>query len=221
MMAATASRNLLGQNAYRAILESIREGVYSPGDHLREQEVAEHLGVSRTPVREAMGRLQEKGLLEAAPGRGLAIATLTTEKVFELYAMRGELEAVVARFAAQHATDAEIENMRRVNLQFGAARVPNDAAKLNRVFHALLYAAARNRYLQAAVEDLQETITLLRCTTFTQNGRVEVASEEHIAILAAIALRDAPAAAEAARNHIKSSLGTRLTMIRADEGTHH
>ncbi|UIJ90189.1 GntR family transcriptional regulator (plasmid) [Rhizobium leguminosarum] len=171
--------------------------------------------MSRTPVREALGRLQQKGLLQAAPGRGLAIATLDTEQVFELYAMRGELEALVAQFAAQHATNAEIANLQDLNAEFAAATSPREAAKLNRSFHARLYDAARNRYLRAAVEDLQETIALLPKTTFSHENRLESAAREHSALIKAISSRDAHAAADVARDHISRSLATRLAMIRA------
>lgn len=210
-----ASRKMLGQSAYQTILDFIREGIYTPGERLREEEVAERLGVSRTPVREAMGRLQEKGLLQAAPGRGLAIATLDTEDVFELYAMRGELEGLVARFAAQHATEAEIANLEQLNTQFAAAASPKEAARANRAFHARLYAAARNRYLRAAVQDLHETIALLPQTTFVREMRLGAAAEEHAGILAAIAARNAAAAADAARAHIAGALAIRLEMIRS------
>lgn len=216
-MVEKAPRKMLGQSAYQAILDFIREGVYAPGERLREEEVAERLGVSRTPVREALGRLQEKGLLQAAPGRGLAIATLDTEDVFELYAMRGELEGLVARFAAQHATEAEIANLEQLNTQFAAARSPKEAARVNRAFHARLYAAARNRYLRAAVQDLHETIALLPRTTFVREKRLGAAAEEHAGILAAVAARNAPAAAEAARAHIAGALAIRLEMIRSGE----
>ncbi|KQS95480.1 GntR family transcriptional regulator [Rhizobium sp. Leaf386] len=215
-MAKTGERQMLGHSAYRSILEFIRDGVYPPGGRLREEEVAERLGISRTPVREALGRLQEKGLLEAAPGRGLAIAILDTGQVFELYAMRGELEALVAQFAAQHATDAEIANLQDLNAEFAAASSPREAARLNRSFHARLYDAARNRYLRAAVEDLQETIALLPKTTFAHGNRLESAASEHSTLIQALSIRDARAAADAARDHISRSLATRLAMIRSD-----
>lgn len=204
------TRQTRGQSTYRAILDAIREGIYAPGDRLREEEVAERLGVSRTPVREALGRLQEKGLLEAAPGRGLAIAVLNMQQIFELYAIRGELEGLVARFAAQHATEVEIANLERLNTQFSEAEAPLEAARLNRLFHARLYDAARNRYLRAAVEDLQESIALLPVTTFVQQGRLALAVQEHGAIIAAIAARDPEAAARAATAHIERALATRL-----------
>jgi DNA-binding GntR family transcriptional regulator len=207
-----------GQNAYRAILAAIREGHYRPGDPLREEEVAMRIGVSRTPVREALGRLQEKGLLEAAPGRGVAVAVLSMQQIFELYAMRQEMEGLVARFAAQHATQAEIANLERLNEQFLKAEGnPKLAAQINRQFHARLYDAARNRYLRQAVEDLQETIALLPETTFVQEGRTGIAYREHQVLIEAIRERDTQKAEAAGIDHIRMALETRLAITDHDE----
>jgi DNA-binding GntR family transcriptional regulator len=207
-----------GQNAYRAILAAIRDGHYKPGDPLREEEVAMRIGVSRTPVREALGRLQEKGLLEAAPGRGVAVAVLSMQQIFELYAMRQEMEGLVARFAAQHATEAEIANLERLNEQFlKADGTPKVAALINRQFHARLYDAARNRYLRQAVEDLQETIALLPETTFVQEGRTVIAHGEHKELIDAIRARDTLKAEAAGINHIRKALETRLAITDHDE----
>ncbi|WP_274425351.1 GntR family transcriptional regulator [Chelativorans sp. YIM 93263] len=214
MRSASSTR---GQNAYRAILAAIRDGVYKPGDRLREEEVAQRIGVSRTPVREALGRLQEKGLLETASGRGLAVPVLSMSQIFELYAMRQEMEALVARFAAQHATEAEIANLERINGELGAADDPHKAAARNRDFHARLYDAARNRYLQAAVEELQETIALLPRTTFVQPGRTSTAEKEHREIIDAIKARDTEAAARAGKAHIQAALQTRLAISETEE----
>lgn len=216
----TASKDLLsktrGQSTYQAILTAIRDGIYRPGDPLREEEVATRLGVSRTPVREALGRLQEKGLLEAAPGRGVAVSILSMQQIFELYAMREELEGVVARFAARHATEAEIANLERLNARFSASEDPKVAAQWNRQFHARLYDAARNRYLRQAVEDLQETIALLPDTTFIQPGRTTTATDEHVAIIEAIRRRDSEGAEKAAVGHIKAALEVRLVITRTE-----
>ncbi|MET3923919.1 GntR family transcriptional regulator [Devosia sp. 2618] len=205
-----------GQSTYRAILAAIREGVYKPGDRLREEEVAQRLEVSRTPVREAFGRLQEKGLLEPASGRGLAVAVLSMQEIFELYALRQELEGLIARFAAQHATDIEVAHLERINAEFAVADTAIAAAKLNRAFHARLYDCARNRYLRTAVEDLQETISLLPNTTFMQRGRTRLAAAEHAAIIDAIKERDAERAGRAGLTHIQQALQARLALTESD-----
>jgi len=201
-------------NAYEAILKLIMDGTYKAGDPIREDDVAARIGVSRTPVREALARLNEKGLVESGAGRGLCVTTLSSHQIFELYDMRKELEGLVARFASQRATEIEIKHMEVINQRFAATPDDNPlrAAELNREFHARLYDAARNKYLQSAVKDLHETVALLP-TTFRVQGRVSVAAEEHTAIIDAIRARDEAGAARAAIAHIEAALQSRLTMI--------
>ncbi|WP_349368869.1 GntR family transcriptional regulator [Salinarimonas sp.] len=215
-MKATHEDDLLGtrgQTVYRAILAAIRARHYRPGDRLREEEVAARLGVSRTPVREALGRLQEKGLVEAAAGRGLAVARLGMQQVLELYAMREELEGAAARFAAQQASPVELDNLVRLNAELAAAE--DDAwraAEINRVFHERLYDAARNRYLSQALDDLQDTVALLPSTTFQVPGRAASAAQEHRALLEALSARDSERAQALAAAHIRAAFRTRLAM---------
>jgi len=205
----------LGRDAYEAIKSAIRDGIYRPGDRLREDEVAKRFGISRTPVREALTRLQDKGLLETAPARGLAVTVLDMQRIFEIYALRLELESVVARFAAQHATDVEVDNLEQLNRAFAAAETPVAAARLNRVFHARLYDAARNRYLQTAVEELQDSIALLPQTTFLREGRIAQAADEHTLIIDAIRRRDVEAAWRGGRAHIAAALQARLVLLQS------
>src|SRR4249920_540024 len=93
---------------YESLRDAISDGRIAAGERVREEEVARNLGVSRTPVREALQRLQQRGLLEIGAGRGLLVASLSQQQVIELYAMRQILEGSAARFAATHATPAEI-----------------------------------------------------------------------------------------------------------------
>jgi len=207
-----AENETRGRNAYRGILEAIREGIFLPGDRLREEEVAQRLGMSRTPVREAFGRLLEKGLLQPAPGRGLAIAVLEMDQLFELYALRGEFEGLVARFAARHATEAEILNMEAIlqeQEQPGA-----DAVALNLAFHEAIYGAAHNQFLIKSLQSLTETTYLLGRSTLSTDQRAAQAVQEHRQILAAIARHDPAEAAGAARHHIRQAYLERLKMYR-------
>ncbi len=199
------------QMAYQAILEAIRDGIYPPGMSLLEEEVAASIGVSRTPVREAFGRLRERGLLVSTAGRSAAVAELSMQQIFELYAMRQEMDGLAASFAARHATPAEVVNLEQLNAEFGAsAGDPRRAAHWNRLLHARIYDAARNRYLGQALEGIQETIALLQDTTFSQPGRTETAVPEHAAIIAGIRNRDPEAARAAAITHIQNAFQTRL-----------
>lgn len=202
-----------GKGVYDSILAAIRDGVYRPGEPLREEEVAARMGVSRTPVREALGRLQERGLVEQAAGRGVAVAVLSTGQVFELYAMREKLEGIAARFAAHHATAAEMRNLERLNAEFAKAPDAASAARLNRQFHARIYDATRNRYLRQAVEGLHEAIALLPDTTFVHPGRTATAAREHAALVEAISAHDGERAEKAAVSHIQEALKVRLLVL--------
>ena len=204
------------QLAYQAILEAIRDGIYAPGMALREEDVAASIGVSRTPVREAFGRLRERGLLVSNAGRSAAVAELSMQQIFELYAMRQEMDGLAASFAARHATPAEIANLDRLNAEFAkSVDDPRRAAHWNRLMHGGIFDAARNRYLGQALEGVQETIALLQDTTFVQPGRTETAAAEHAAIIDAIRRRDPEAARAAAIAHIQNAFETRLQITHA------
>jgi DNA-binding GntR family transcriptional regulator len=198
---------------YRALREAIREGHFRPGERILEEEIAQTLGVSRTPVREALRRLEARGLVETAPGRGMLVVELTGQRVTELYAVREVLEGTAARFAAQHAAPSEIEVLWRLNEELRHVDDQQRAARINRTFHQAIYEAAHNRYLMQPVNEMHDAMALLPGTTYSAKGRLESSREEHVAILNAIAGRDPAAAEEAARRHIRAAQHLRLGMI--------
>lgn len=201
--------------AYTRLRAAIHDGRIKPGDRVREADLAEWLGISRTPVRDALKRLETDGLLTSAPRRGLVVAELDQQQVSELYAMRDVLEGLAARLAAQHATPAEIAAMR--DLLERQTRTPHDdlpsLARLNRLFHEVVYRAARNRYLVDVLDSFERSLALLPGTTYAAAGRPAVALEQHSALLAAIERRDAAAAETRARTHIRDAERIRLRML--------
>lgn len=203
-----------GEFVYKALLEGIRAGRILPGDRIREEDVAQSLGVSRTPVREALQHLQARRLVEMAPGRGIVVVELNTQQVMELYAMREVLEGAAARFAAQHALPAEIAMMRELTDEFDAAK--GDAqllARINASLHRTIYEAARNRYMHEALNNLEDALSLLQNTTFSLPERHASASAEHRAIVDAIEKRDSDAAESISRAHIREAQRARLRML--------
>jgi DNA-binding GntR family transcriptional regulator len=203
--------------AYQGILRRIQTGELRQGDRLTEDRIAEGLGMSRTPVREALNRLVSRGLVEVSLGRTLAIRRLERAQVIELYEMRQILEGAAARLAAKHASKAEIyslENLlERTRPENGKLALSPDAmAKLNTEFHDGILQASHNRYLQDQSEQLRESLWLLVGTTFSVKGRSKAAYAEHALILQAIAAGDESGAEEVARQHIERSLEARLTM---------
>ncbi|WP_457094583.1 GntR family transcriptional regulator [Microvirga sp. P5_D2] len=204
----------LGEAVFRSLCQAFRVGIYRPGDRLREEDVAQRLQVSRTPVREALGRLLAKGLVEPASGRGLVVRSLGTAEVLELYAMREILEGAAARLAAQHASPSEIDALVDLESAFEArSNDPAEMARLNRAFHEMIFRSARNRYLDSALQELQDGIALLGATTFSIGGRPSTAAEEHQALIGAIAAHDADRAENVARAHIREALRSRLKLL--------
>jgi DNA-binding GntR family transcriptional regulator len=200
--------------AYKMLLDAIRDQKFKPGERVREDDVSKMLGISRTPVRQALHKLQTRGLLRQAPGRGLLVAELDRQRVVELYAMRELLEGAAARLAAQHAGPSDIAAMRRVLHEFRkAAPEARSLARINRLFHATIHEAAHNRYLSQSLDDFSDTLALLRGTTFTLKGRWKGELAENIQLVDAIERRDAEAAEEAARQNMRSELEARLRML--------
>ena len=134
-------------DAYSLILEAIDVGIYKPGDRLVESELAERLGVSRTPVREALQRLETQSLLER-DGRSLIVASLDHSQMAELYVVRRELEGLAARLAAKHATEEEIRVLQdMVTADDALVSNPPALSRANRRFHEQIHLASHNRYL--------------------------------------------------------------------------
>jgi len=198
---------------YQHLRQAIGDGRFQQGDRIREEDIAKSLGVSRTPVREALRRLQARGLLDFASGRGLGIVELSRVQVLELYAMRELLEGAAARLAAQHATSTEVGYMRHLLNQFRATKDPHQLASINRTFHRSIRDAAHNRYMVRSLNDLNEALALLRGTTYSIPGRPETADIEHRAILDAIERGDPDAAEREARGHIRTAQSLRMQLI--------
>ena len=196
---------------YDSLRDAISDGRIGGGERVREEEVARNLGVSRTPVREALQRLQQRGLLVVGAGRGLVVAQLSQQQVVELYAMREILEGSAARFAATHATAAEIGILYRLQEELRAAEGdPALHVSLNRQFHQAIYEAAHNRYLMQTLESLHDSFALLRSTTIRLPHRQRNSDEERRRIISAIERRDPDEAERAAREHIVQAQRTRF-----------
>jgi DNA-binding GntR family transcriptional regulator len=195
---------------FETLRDAIWDGRIARGVRVREEEVARNLGVSRTPVREALQRLQQRGLLAVGAGRSLVVAELSQLQVIELYAMREILEGSAARFAAQHATDTEIDLLHRLQRELRQVRTDAMAVVMqNRRFHQAIYHAAHNQYLMQALDSLHDSLALLNHTTFRMPKRRE-SDDEHRKIVLAIEKRDPDRAEDAARAHIRNAQRTRF-----------
>ena len=199
-------------DAYTLILEAIDRGDIKPGARLVETELAERLGVSRTPVREALQRLEAQDVV-AREGRSLRVATLDHDQLGELYEVRGVVEGLAARLAARHAAPEEIEVLQQM-VEADRALIGNPTALslANRTFHRQLHRASHNRYLSQMLQGMRRTMALMSSTTLGTVERGTEALDEHARIVDAIAARDERAAQEAAEVHISNAYRTRLLL---------
>ena len=205
----------LVEAAFQRLRQDIQDGRLQPGTRVVEQEVAERLAMSRTPVREALRRLEEVGLIMQAPHRGLVVGWLDPQSVNELYEMREGLEGTAAEMAARHASAAERQVMQQPGRARGGlagpaerpGRAQSDPARDD-------LPPSHNRYLLRTLGGLRNAMALLGPTTFSAAGATQpLRTAQHGAIIGAICAGDAAAAGEAARAHIRSAHVVRVGML--------
>ena len=198
------------KDAYSLILEAIDVGIYKPGDRLVESDLADSFGVSRTPIREALQRLETQSLL-MRDGRSLIVSSLDHSQMAELYIVRAELEGLAASLAAKHATSEEVKVLQdMVDSDRKFISDPTVLAKSNRRFHKQIHLASHNRFLIKQLDLVHRSMALMATTSLAADGRGAVAVEEHQAIVTAISNGDSEEASEKLRDHISIAFITRL-----------
>ncbi|WP_072346270.1 GntR family transcriptional regulator [Devosia enhydra] len=203
----------LGLEAYSKLKDAIEDGIIVPGTRVTETDLSERFEMSRTPIREAIYRLESEGLLSHEPRRGLVVTQPDHQMIVELYTMREALEGTAARLAAQHASEAELITLAEINgLEPTLFEEPRALSRLNRRFHSMIYMSAHNRYLLKSLENMASTIALLP-TMLDLPGRPAEAHAEHRTVLEAIVSRDAGDAEAAARDHIRSAGRRRVDLL--------
>ena len=204
-----------GRQAFAKLMQAIESGVYQPGDRLREVEIADRLSLSRTPIREALRRLEAENIIEHRPRVGAVIRSLGQAEVVELYEMRLVLERTAAEMAAKHAAEAEVDALGALNDEISAAGADaSKAAAVNQKFHQAIYLAARNRFLLDAARAMNNALLLLGPTTLADADRIATVAHQHAQIIEAIGAGDIEGAGAAAEAHLQTSLRYRLKVMR-------
>ena len=209
------------EHAYQEIRRAIRQRKFRSGDRLREVELAKSLGLSRTPLREALSRLEAEGIAAENAQRGFVIVDFDQVMVSELYFMREVLEGAAARLAATSAADAEIGLLREIHDQY-AALVKGASgialAEKNRQFHEALCRCAHNRFLARTLAPLQDALGLLGESNLAHPARAWENHKDHAAIVEAIEERDADEAEARMRAHIRAAHAARIKRMFAQQG---
>ncbi|MEJ8476547.1 GntR family transcriptional regulator [Roseibium algae] len=204
----------LTEVAYQGVLKLIRDGEIHPGERVKEASVAKMMGVSRTPVREAIRRLQAEGRVVLEAQRGAVVAELNRQEMAELFAVRERLEGIASGQAAQHASDAEVDVLEKILEETTEPSLSKrELNQLNWKLHFAIYHGAHNRFLIKMVEAIADSMALLRGSHHIPEGRPGELYGEHKRIVDAIRARDPDAAEAAARAHIRRSHLTHLSTL--------
>jgi len=187
------------------IEELIFGGSYSDGDRLDEAALAERFGVSRTPIREALQKLAQSGLVTQIPRRGVFVRQPGPVELMEMFEVMAELEAAAARLAALRISDAALSDLRAANAKCKEALTAQDPAAYyleNELFHQIIYAQSGNAFLRAEALRLHRRLRPFRRLQLRLRGRLAQSMAEHEQIVAALTRSDAPGAADALRSHV-------------------
>ncbi|NPV70240.1 MAG: GntR family transcriptional regulator [Firmicutes bacterium] len=205
---------------FESIRENIVNGAYRSGESLIESKLAEEFGVSRTPVREAIRQLELEGLVRSVPNRGVVVEGITTQEVYEIYAIRGLIEGLAARWAAERATPEEIGRMDEAIalMEFYTLRSNVDqVTRLDTGFHTLMIEASKSRPLKNALGGLNHYIQRARVASLRVPGRLGQSLEEHRAIFQAIKDRQPELAERLLNEHIGKASENLLNHLKTGE----
>ena len=192
--------------AYQQMRDEIVQGAVVPGEPLFEIHLADRLGMSRTPVREALKVLTRDGYLEELPGRGYAVPRRSLDDMREFFELREILESAATRYAALRALPEEVERLERLSERYARERDEDAWSRIGTQFHDLVVQAARNARLAGMLEALNAQIMMSRRSVALADAEErEAAIDDHRRICRAIKARDAERAHALAAAHVRRS----------------
>ncbi len=199
----------LGAIVFNRIREDILGGVYNENDELREVALAHEIGVSRTPVREALRQLELEGLVNIIPNKGAYVVGITHKDVRDIYLMRSLLEGLCAGLAAQNCDEemlGRLEGVIDLSEYYCGKNKADMAVELDNQFHSLMYEASGSKMLKHTLSDFHHYLEGIRKTTLTDIHRADESNREHRAILDAVKEKDAKKAEQLAHEHIINAM---------------
>lgn len=193
--------------AYRLLREAILDGRIPAGVRVNELELAVAWKISRTPVRDALRRLEAEGLVQSVSGRGVIVPLLTPDDVEELYVLREALEGMAARRAAERAAPADLGHLNGLIKGYGSALKQGDIERLVAIdddLHRTVARMGQHRRLERAIETVRAQLSRVRMLTVGERGRATKSFREMAKLIAALRARDGARAEASMREHIAS-----------------
>ncbi|NLW06924.1 MAG: GntR family transcriptional regulator [Clostridia bacterium] len=207
----------LREIVFEALREVIIKGQLKAGERLMEVQLAEELGVSRTPVREAIRKLELEGLVVMIPRKGAYVADMSVKDIADIFEIRAALESLAAGLACESITEEEMEELERMLIKFAECVHKGELEKLveaDTQFHEIVYRASRNKRLVQIISNLRENIQRFRAISMGMAGRMRETLEEHKRLVEAINARNVELARRIAREHIENSENKVMEAIR-------
>ena len=208
----------LTEKAYQAISGAIANLELKPGEALTQDRLAKWLSISRTPVREALRRLEQEGSIQAVPGRGLVVTELTIKDVEDMLDMLRLMDSHAAYLAAQRRTQEQADQLAEVARALLAAAEEHDVERwsvADKPYHEIVLAASGNQLLRQTIQDVRRRLHRITINSATRPERLLACTHEHLAVAEAIVQGDAEAAAERMRRHIDAMSASAMTLIRS------
>lgn len=199
----------LSAKVFHAIREDILNGTYKANDELKEKNIGDELGVSRTPVREALRQLELEGLVHIIPNKGAFVEGVSLQDIKDIYEIRALLEGLCARWAAERITQEQVEELEETvflsDFHFSKENW-DQILELDNRFHEIVYEACASKELTRVLRDYHHYLQRIRRITLEEKNRAQDSINEHRAIAEALKARDAKTAEKCARLHIRNTI---------------
>lgn len=205
---------------FNTLREAILKGELKPGERMMEKQLAEKMGVSRTPIREAIRKLELEGLVVMVPRKGAQVASITEKEVKNVLEVRAALEELAVKLACQRMDKNQINELKSIMFEFDEASEEKDVNKLVAAdikFHDTIFKAAQNEKLQQIINNLREQIFRYRLAYLRNNYYHEIIRREHQEMIDAIENNDEDKAAKVASVHIMNQEKSVITMMKKEK----
>lgn len=213
-------RKSLGQDVFEYLKKAIIDQTIEPGSRLVESKIADMLGISRTPLREALHKLDREDWIEKIPSGGFRVVTLTQEDIEQTFGIRSVLEAYAARLAAVNHTDKDLIPLEKKITEFKESLEKDEKDKLQKIntqFHDLLYSISKSPKLIKMINQLRAQISRFRQIILKQEGYAHKSNEDHVKMLEAIKNRDEGGVEKLVRTHIMKGKSVVLEQLKLEE----
>ena len=203
--------------AFEKIKEAIIKGHFKPGEKLVEQTLAQEMGVSRTPVREAIRRLEAEGFVVSIPRKGVVVSRADKEEIVQLYSIRAELEGLAARWAIENADEDDMRKLDEAISRMEETAASGDldgVVQSNALFHDAIAQASKSRILCTLLKTLQDNIQRFRFQSLHLPGRPVAALAEHKEIVAAIKEKKTEEADRLLKEHLQNACAAALAHMK-------